>query len=453
MKRILFMAVVLLATVLLGGLTAGAAVIRPMTIPLTALDPACIPDTVVISPDYSLVAAVMKHDDMQAMFYKGVAGPDFESVSKAIFSPDSQRMAYIGKRGQKAYVVMDGMPQPECTDIGEVVFSPNGMRMAYTALRGKNWRVVTDGMPGMVNYENIVKGTLTFSPSGMHVAFVGVRGGKQYLVTDNIESEPYTSIPYPPAFSSDERNVAYVGVNGAKATVIVNGTPQQSYQSIISAPMYDKYGMTLVYKASKNGQTVVVANGVESKPYAGVGPVVVSPDGVRVAFSAKNNTAFVVVNSVENKSYDGIGPEICFSPDGTNYAYPARTDKEWRVVWNTTEAPNTYSAIKNISITPDGKHITYLAQKGFLWLAVADVQEGRLYDAVDQLIVSQDGQHLAYIAQKDKEQWVVVVDGQEGPTFIAPVKGCPLRFLGLSMMDTVVTGNDGVLQHLMVGVE
>jgi hypothetical protein len=69
-------------------------------------------------------------------------------------------------------------------------------------------------------------------------------------------------------------------------------------------------------------------------------------------------------------------------------------------------------------VSPDGRHIAYVARGGHGVHVIVDGQPGPAFDTIwqDSIQFSQDGRHVAYVAgQGDKR--LVVVDGRPGPAY------------------------------------
>ncbi len=79
--------------------------------------------------------------------------------------------------------------------------------------------------------------------------------------------------------------------------------------------------------------------------------------------------------------------------------------------------------------SPDGAHTTYAARLGAKWRVMTDGQAGAEYDrvAADSLAFSPDSRHVAYAA-KSGPKWRVLLDGQPGPEYDLIGEG-PILFL------------------------
>jgi hypothetical protein len=91
----------------------------------------------------------------------------------------------------------------------------------------------------------------------------------------------------------------------------------------------------------------------------------------------------------------------------------------------------TYDEIKELTLSPDGKRVAFVATKDSKTFVVVDGQEGKKYDYIKNLKFSPDSQHFAYAAGEgvhfvpdspysgsdETKSMVVVVDGTEKKTY------------------------------------
>lgn len=84
-----------------------------------------------------------------------------------------------------------------------------------------------------------------------------------------------------------------------------------------------------------------------------------------------------------------------------------------------------YDDVQHLLLSPDGKHVAYVAKSGVDYSVVVDGRPGPLYDFIGKetptrrnirMQFSSDGKHLAYVARK-RDQHCVVTDGIAGPLF------------------------------------
>src|SRR5690606_33784583 len=89
-----------------------------------------------------------------------------------------------------------------------------------------------------------------------------------------------------------------------------------------------------------------------------------------------------------------------------------------------------YSSVTTPLFSPDGRHMSYVAQKGGSWTLVTDGKEGPAFSEVANPAWSPNSQHVAYMIKKNGA-WSVCVDGKTAPTaFQGFLKGSSLDFIG-----------------------
>ncbi len=73
---------------------------------------------------------------------------------------------------------------------------------------------------------------------------------------------------------------------------------------------------------------------------------------------------------------------------------------------------------ESLAVSPDSKHVAYVARRGGKQLVVVDGVEGKEYDRIGQgtLVFSPDSKRVAYGARRGDKQ-LVVVDGVEGKEY------------------------------------
>jgi Tol biopolymer transport system component len=159
-----------------------------------------------------------------------------------------------------------------------------------------------------------------------------------------------------------------------------------------------------------------------------------------------SSSATIIVNGIKGNTYDQID-DITLSPDGKRVAFVATKNKKMFVVVDGKEA-KYYDFAGDISFSPDSRQVAYVAGEGrnlvegvgyfttnsFL---VIDDKEGRRYDGIsiesnsndtNRPIFSHDGSSVAYTANKNKKQ-IIVVDGKEYSSYDSQFSP---RFMGNS---------------------
>ena len=356
-------------------------------------------------------------------------------------SPDRRRVAFVAKvaGGEAAYV--DGVkgktypavasdPLSEAGLGSPFTFSRDSRRVAYVANLSRERRprrVVVDGIEGPV-FDRIWTGGLHFSADGKHFAYTAERGGKSYIIVDGVESAPYERVTTPASREYKDRGfvVAFNAVRDGRQLFVVNG--QEFAEG-------DPKGRALFFgeeaggprEVMREGKYFVVWEGKEVGPFdEQIGPSFLRAEprangGWLVVFEGKRDgKQIAVVDGVEGKPYDYVGP-IYVSPGGAHTLYPARVGKESFVVFDGKEGPKFDNVNIHYSVSPfssDGQHYAYAASRDLPsdieFLVVTDGKEGRLYDFITDVTYTPDGAHLLYLAF-DRSRWktFLVRDGEE----------------------------------------
>ena len=196
----------------------------------------------------------------------------------------------------------------------------------------------------------------------------------------------------------------------------------------------------------------VVERAVSVRVIAKIGPrlvskLIVSPDGMRVAFivgvggrrkevgeKAWDKYA-VVVDGKESAPYDGVGLPFFspdrglpfFSPDSKRVAYITRINNEKFIVVEGSDGKRhverviSSRRILGLQFSPDSKRVVYMTRSGSIRgpsYIVVGGQKSKPYANVYRLVFSPNSKRVAYIAHQSEGQHLfkkfIVIDGQEG---------------------------------------
>ncbi len=360
-----------------------------------------------------------------------------------VFSADGRHLAYIAGQGGQQRVVVDGQAQTAYDEVPEypLAFSPDGQHIAYQARKGNQWLVVEDGRESKP-FDGILEGTPTFSPDSQRLAFAARTGGRQFVVVDGKPQTAYDKVLYfcAPRFTANSRHVWYVAQKGTKQILVVDGKQGRAYD-VIGTPTWSANGNHVAYQAMLGNRNVLVRDEVEEPWPAGMFDPVTAlrrngKEIIAVARQTPSRIDLVVNGKPQGKGYAGLGA-VVFSRDGSHIAYVAMTNDsrglKFRIVVDGKEGP-VYDFMGELIgpdvlgdprpvFSPDARHLAYTARKGktekqYQWVVVVDGYEGPSCDGVAELTFSPDSQHLAYMAKRGKK-WAVVVDRKAGPEFDA----------------------------------
>lgn len=435
-------------------------------------EPGMSEEMFVASPDGRRVAYVVMDSDGLAVVVDGVKGETFEGMAKdsLVFSPDGKHFGYVGTRPpRKQCVVFDGVVH-EYRGVSKqgIVFSPEGGRVGWVAEKDGDQVAVIDGQESPP-YAGIAKPGIVFSPDGKRYGFTANTGDKHVVVLDG-EDGPLFDAVTGLQFSARGQHAVYVGVRDNKEWfAVVDGNPHGPFADLYSESGKGPGGMELsidafafsadgsrVAFAGKRGEEWFVSSGGEELgPYGGIAGLRLSPEGSKTAFMAtrgdnwfltvdgkeeagrppeslsfspdgkrlasvhkRDEKRVAVIDGVEGKEYDRIEqPGIRFSPDNSRTAYAAESAGEKLVVVDGQEGPCFKRWGKTpLSFIPNSARPIYSYKKGERDVVVIDGVESASYASYRSLAFSPDGSRYAYAAEKQKDRWVVVVDGTEyGP--------------------------------------
>ena len=386
--------------------------------------PSALPDFsvgITFSPDGKRVAYIAKRGDKELMVIDGVAGPEYDEVGRAqggggtggyqytrlepAFSNDGRHVAYRAGRGGKWFIVADGVESAAYDYIEgyDPTYSGDGLHLAYAARRGGKWFAVVDGIEGK-EYDELLSRGLRFSSDGKHLSYAARLGDKWFAVRDGVEGKAYDYVKWVSPYFT-----------------------------------YSPDGRHLVYNARRQGKCFFVVDDTEERGYDNVYGPLFGPEGTLLAYGAKGgNDQFVVTNGVEGKHYEDID-SLNSNANGTRTAYAALLGGQWRVVVDGVEGPPCDYIERGPVFSPDGNHVTYVACRIFgtlarysrfvnnllkrqllnfgqgpKWFVVVDGVKSRAYDSIQGPTVTPDGRHLAYMARRGGKSFIVV-DGIEHP--------------------------------------
>ncbi|MDP6545800.1 MAG: hypothetical protein QGH60_17595 [Phycisphaerae bacterium] len=333
------------------------------------------------------------------------------------------------------HVVVNDKPGKKYQTTWSLVFSPDGRRFAHTAEVYKNKKrlqtVVVDGKEGKT-YDNIGMtphrmneyGGPVFSPDGSRVAYEAKSGAQAFMVVDGKEEGPYTSVGRP-VFSPNSKRLAYTARSKGKSYVVVDG---KKYGPCTwpDKPLFSPDSRRVAWVAGEPDSYVVI----DGKKHANARAPIFSPDGQGVAYvgMAKDRQC-VLHNGKRGKLYDRI-LDLTFSPDGKRLGYVAAklppdhaksrpaiglvdTRVRYKVVLvvDGRESEEFDRIVWGPVFGPDGKRVAYATKQGKVAFAVIDGRKLRAHDDVSRIIFGPKGRRVAYVANRGKKSFVVV-DGK-----------------------------------------
>lgn len=156
----------------------------------------------------------------------------------------------------------------------------------------------------------------------------------------------------------------------------------------------------------------IIIDGKNGKTYKFIGDAIFSPDSKQYAYVAGNgNEQFVVQNGIELKHYEYLNT-LSFSPDNSSLAYVVSIGQQpngRQFVVNNGIEGKKYQKIElafsdyGRGFSLNSKHFIYSALENSKWFVV-DGREGNKYDRISMLTISADGKRVTYEAQTSSKE-------------------------------------------------
>jgi len=101
------------------------------------------------------------------------------------------------------------------------------------------------------------------------------------------------------------------------------------------------------------------------------------------------------------------------SPDGRHLAYVASSENGLAVMLDGSRQP-VYDGVDALEFSPNSRRLAYAARRGQAWYLVVDGREQGPYRRVGPPVFSSDSEHLACVVLLEDDRRAVIVDGQAG---------------------------------------
>ena len=373
------------------------------------------------------VLATIADDEKPLPTIPGHEMPDTQDQSasfQVIFGESGKGVAYLADKGGKVYVVHNSTRGKEYASVGTVVLSSDGRRIAYAARVEGKWSMVVDGREGSP-YDVLL--TPIFSPDGQHVAYQAKEGKRWYMVVDNTQNAGTAASYTTPEFSSDSKSIAYVeaAASNSKMRLIVSDLKfgKQSEKWSIGDQLFttnrDRTRIAAVQVVDSKFRVIdfnfANPDVVHEGPlYDVIENLVLSDDGMSMSYCAlRDRKRLIILDSREEALPDGRAPELpAIRPDKKGVGVLLISQDRFflhQAFLNSKEKGKMYDEAANLTYSRDG-HYAYAARKGQDWLVVVNGKEGPAFDRVVLPVFSPDGKLVLYRARKDGKRFLVVAD-------------------------------------------
>lgn len=374
--------------------------------------------TPIFSPDGSRIAYTAEKD-ANAMA-RGAAGtvvvvekeesPAFEQVTSLQFTGDGRHVGYLAATAGGFQAMLDGRSlekTPPAPGKVELQLNHDGSRWAYWTEDG----IVVDGKlrPQHVSRTGgeRVDPVPQFSPDGRRLAYRVSQGVKTIVVVDDQESPAYESAT-DPTFSPDSQHVAFFAIREGRYFVNVDG--------VEGPPLFKLLGLAISFSpdSSRFGYFALPQDIPHYWLPPGTDPARVSgmfliggkfSDGPEALQGAPLDRLAVWIERI-------TGP--VWSADGAHWAY-ARPDGARTVVITDGKPGVAHPAVSRLAVDLEGRAV-YAIRQTRSWLMTQGGQPmGQPVDEVLATIVSPDGRHVAWVARRGDKQFVATAGGEGKP--------------------------------------
>ena len=374
--------------------------------------------TPIFSPDGTRIAyAAEKDSDASARGRAGTVvvvddreSAAFEQVTSLQFTGDGRHVAYLAGTNGGWQPMLDGRPLepgPAGPGRAELRVNHDGTRWAYWTEDG----IVVDGKLRPQHASRTggerVDPVPQFSPDGRRLAYRVTQGVKTIVVVDDKESPAYESATEP-TFSADSKHVAFFAIREGRYFVNVDGVDGPALYKLLGL------GISFSPDGSRFGYFALPQDIPHYWLPPGTDPARVSgmfliggkfADGPDALKGAPLDRLSVWIERV-------TGP--VWSANGEHWAY-ARPDGARTVVIADGKPGNSHPAISRLAIDAEGRAI-YAIRQTRSWMMTRGGQPmGKPVDEVLATIVSPDGKHVAWVARRGDKQFVATPSGEGKP--------------------------------------
>jgi hypothetical protein len=350
-----------------------------------------------------------------------IAAPMFDW--QLIASDDGSRIAWREKRNGKWVVLLNGHVQGGVYDeVDRLRFSPDFSRLAFAAKKGKDWTVVVEGNAMGGSYREL---SFRFSPDSSHVMTYGKDKDGERFIFDGKSQQAYKEVMHG-VFSTDGAHAAYAAKKGKQWTVVLDGVEGPLYDEVMT-PEFRKGESVPVYAARRDKTWMVIDNGRETRPteikdgYYAIAGFTDKLQMLTLKIFDGSNSKLMIGNTAGPLG-DMLNVPFNVSSDGLHTVYATAHIKRpggaaeravGQVVMDGRAGPEYQGQPVEGAATA---WFRALGGGGTLRLRAGDFDE---FTAVRQGVstpdVSPDGMHVAYAARRGKNDFVVNLDGREGP--------------------------------------
>ena len=270
-------------------------------------------ETIVFSEDSQRLAYAAETDAGWIIVINGVHSRPWTSIGAVLFGPH-QEFAYVAADSGRWRVILENTLSPpfEAVMQESLTFSPCGDRLAFVVTEGDKFRVFVDGKPAPL-YDAI--GMLRFGPEGERLAYVARIGNQQYLALDNQLLGPFNLLADFTLGLNGRLGMLVRDDDGWRA--VIDGQESEIFDNLGSIQF--SHGGQYAYAVERDDSWFVIRNGAYSQAYSSIGQLIFAGESLFYKASLDSDN-FVVIDGIQGPSLRQIG-RLIVSPDGLHLAY------------------------------------------------------------------------------------------------------------------------------------
>ena len=270
-------------------------------------------ETIVFSEDSKRFAYAAKTDAGWIVTVDGVHSRPWTGIGEVLFGP-GQQLAYVASDLGGWQVVREGVPSApfEAVMQGSLTFSPDGCFLAFVIAEGNQFRVVVKGELGPL-YEGI--GALRFGPDSQQLAYIVRKGGHQYLALGDRLLGPFNAIADFTLGPNRRLGMLVRSDDGWRA--LIDGQESEVFDNFSSIQF--SQGGQYAYAAERDGHWFIIRDGERSLAFSSVRQLTFAAELLFYEASWDSDN-FVVADTLRGPSLEWVG-RLIVSPDGLHLAY------------------------------------------------------------------------------------------------------------------------------------
>ncbi len=312
-------------------------------------------ETIVFSEDSRHFAYAAETEAGWIVIVDGVQSRPWTGIGGILFGP-GQKFAYVASDLGGWRVVLEGVRSAsfEAVMQNSLTFSPDGCRLAFVVVEGDKFRVVVDGEPASL-YDAI--GMLRFEAEGKRLAYVARIGDQQYLALDEILLGPFDLIA---DFTlGPNGKLGILARNNDRWQAVIDGQKSEVFDNLGSIQF--SQGGQYAYAAEQDDGWFIIRDGERSLAFSSVEQLTFAGESLFYQASWDSDN-FVVADTLRSPSLKWVG-RLIVSPDGLHLAYMGQPwDRSVSVFYDGTVMDVPHAISGTLVLSNDYQHWACLVQ-------------------------------------------------------------------------------------------